>query len=411
MQEYGYIRGTLSGLNEEVMNIYSRIDSEISGIEQEITGLRRDFHKHPELGLQEVRTSGIIASYLDGLGLEVQRGVAETGVTGLLTGSAPGRTIMLRADMDGLPVMEKNDCPYRSINDGVMHACGHDGHMAILLGAAKVLSRLRDSFKGQVKFVFQPAEEKPGGARNMIEQGVLENPKVDAAFGLHLVTALPTGMTAVCKGIMMAAMDSFSLIIKGKGGHSAMPQGSIDAIQGACRVIDALHGLTTKDISSLDRTLVNIGTIRGGTAANVVADEVELTGTVRNLNPDKRKACPQVIKETAMQALLESGASGELIYEDGYPPVVNDPLMTDFLADVIRETAWGKHLIDMPPVMGSEDMSFYLERVPGCFFFLGAGNQERGLTNPLHSADFDFDEAALAIGASIFARLAVSFLR
>ena len=392
------------------MNGLSLIDAEAARMGDEMVRLRRDFHAHPELGLKEKRTSGIVADYLQGLGLEVETGIAGTGVVGLLAGGAPGRTLMLRSDMDALPVQEQGDAPYRSRTKNVMHACGHDGHMANLLGTAAVLSRFREQLKGQVKFVFQPAEEFPGGAKLMVEEGVLENPRVDAAFGLHLVTSLPLGCIGWSRGVMMAAMDSFTLRIRGKSGHSAMPEGSVDAILAGARVISALQGLIVRDVSSPGAALVNVGTITGGSASNVVAEEVVLTGTVRTIDRDVRAGFPAAMMRAIDGAAGGMKASFELDYEHGYPPVVNDPAMSDLFADVIRQTPWGQGLIELPPVMGSEDMSFYFERVPGCFIFLGAGNPERGITAPLHSSRFDFDESALVMGATLFSRLALTFL-
>jgi len=397
-------------LYNDPMENRQEIDLEVSRMGEEMIRLRRDFHAHPELGLKEKRTSGVVAEYLGKLGLEVRTGIGRTGVVGLLAGDTPGRTLMLRSDMDALPMQEKGDAPYRSTNRNVMHACGHDGHMAILLGTAAVLSRFRHRLKGQVKFVFQPAEERPGGARLMIEDGVLQNPKVDAAFGLHLVTALPVGFIGWCRGTMMAAMDSFSLRIRGKSGHSAMPDGSIDAILATARVITALQGLNVPDTTSPRAALINVGTVNGGSAANVVAEEVELTGTVRTIDREVRAGFPAAMMKVITEAAGDTKAAFELDYEHGYPPVVNDPAMADLLVDVIGQTLWGKGLIELPPVMGSEDMSFYFEQVPGSFFFLGAGNEDKGLNRPLHSSDFDFDESALTIGATIFCRLALTFL-
>ncbi len=392
------------------MNDLSLIDAEAARMGDEMVRLRRDFHAHPELGLKEKRTSGIVAGYLRGLGLEVETGIAGTGVVGLLAGGAPGMTLMLRSDMDALPVQEKGEAPYRSRTKNVMHACGHDGHMANLLGTAAVLFRFREWLKGQVKFVFQPAEEFPGGAKLMVEEGVLENPRVDAAFGLHLVTSLPLGCIGWSRGVMMAAMDSFTLRIRGKSGHSAMPEGSVDAILAGARVISALQGLIVRDVSSPGAALVNVGTITGGSASNVVAEEVVLTGTVRTIDRDVRAGFPAAMMRAIGEAAGGMKASFELDYEHGYPPLVNDPAMSDLFADVIRQTPWGQGLIELPPVMGSEDMSFYFERVPGSFIFLGAGNPERGLTAPLHSSRFDFDESALVMGATLFSRLALTFL-
>lgn len=392
------------------MNDMPLIDHMVSEISAEMIRLRRDFHAHPELGFQEKRTSGIIAAYLKSLGLEVQEGIGETGVVGLLEGNLRGRTVMLRADMDALPIQEKNESPYRSVNPGVMHACGHDGHMAILLGTAAVLSRLREHLKGQVKFVFQPAEERIGGARCMIEQGVLEDPKVDGAFGLHLMSILPAGTLCWAKGIMMAAMDSFTLRIKGKGGHSSMPEGGVDAIRTGARLILELQKLNTKKPSAFKSSLINIGTIRGGDAANVIAEEVELTGTVRTLDKSVRASFPAAMVNIIQEIATDMKASFVLDYEHGYPMLVNDPDMTDLLLHIAAGTPWKDNLLEIPPIMASEDMAFYLEQVPGCFFFLGAGNTEKGLMSPLHSSSFDFDESVMTIGASILTRLALTFL-
>jgi len=387
------------------------IDRSVSSLSAELIRLRRDFHSHPELGLQERRTAGIVSDYLERLGIEVRKGVGGTGVVGLLRGDAPGRTLMLRADMDALPIQEKNDVPYRSMNDGVMHACGHDGHTAILLGTASVLSAQRHRLAGRIKFVFQPAEESTGGARTMIDEGVLENPRVDAAFGLHLATFLPTGFIAWCRGPMMAAMDTFTLRIRGLSGHAAMPEGSIDAIRAGSQVVLDLRKLTVRDASPLFSSLVNVGTIKGGCAANVVAEEVELTGTVRTMDRNIRLSFPASMEKTVSESLAETKASYELDYRFGCPPVVNDPEMTDLLCSVVRESPWKEGLVEMPPVMASEDMACYLECVPGCFFFLSAGNPEKGLTNPMHSPRFDFDESALVIGTTVFSRLALTYLR
>jgi amidohydrolase len=386
------------------------IDRRVAGVQEEMIRLRRDFHRHPELGFQETRTAGVIAGYLQNLGMEVHEGIGKTGVVGILRGGAPGKTLMLRADMDALPIQEKGASPYRSANPGVMHACGHDGHMAILLGTASVMSGLRRQLRGQIKFVFQPAEEGSGGARRMIEDGVLDNPRVDAAFGLHLITALPCGTVGWGTGIIMAAMDSFTLRIKGRSGHSSMPEGGVDAIAVSARIIAALQESNAAGSGSPAATLVNIGTIRGGDASNVIAEKVELTGTVRNLDSALRAAMPASLGRIVGRITEEAGASFDLDYQEGYPPVVNDRGMTDLIRRVAGDTLGKDKLLELPPLMASEDMAFYLERVPGCFFFLGAGNPDKGITSPLHSSVFDFDESAMAAGAALFTRLAAAFL-
>lgn len=390
------------------MNVMAEIEQRVSRIRDEMVRLRRDFHRHPETGFCENRTSRIIAGYLRDLGMEVREGVGKTGVVGVLRGAAPGRTLMLRADMDALPIQEKSSSPYRSANPGVMHACGHDGHMAILLGAACVLAGMKGRLRGQVKFVFQPAEEGAGGARKMIEDGALEDPRVDAAFGLHLVTALPCGTLGWGKGTVMAAMDSFVLKVTGRSGHSSMPEDGVDAIRASARIVDDLHALNTVNNESDTQSLINIGAIRGGEAANVIAEEVELSGTVRTLNPKAKAFAKGAMHRIVGRVTGEFGAGFDLDYREGYPPVVNDGEMTDLLCRVAGDVPGVDGLLELPPLMASEDMAFYLREVPGCFFFLGAGNPEKGLTRPLHSSEFDFDESALPVGAALFAGLAAS---
>ncbi len=390
------------------MNIMVEIEQRVSGVRDEMIRLRRDFHRHPEPGFRESRTAGIIADYLRNLGMEVREGVGRTGVVGVLRGNAPGRTLMLRADMDALPIQEKSSSPYRSTNPGVMHACGHDGHMAILLGAASVLSGMRKRLRGQIKFVFQPAEEGAGGAKEMIKDSVLEDPGVDAAFGLHLITALPCGTLGWGKGTIMAAMDSFVLKVTGRSGHSSMPDAGVDAIRASARIVGDLHALNTVNSESGASSLINIGTIRGGQAANVIAEEVELTGTVRTLSPEERASMQDAMRRIVGRVTGDFGAGFDLDYREGYPPVVNDGEMTDLLCRVAGDVPGVGGLLELPPLMASEDMAFYLKEVPGCFFFLGAGNAEKGLTRPLHSSEFDFDESALAVGATLFAGLAAS---
>ncbi|HOO47161.1 MAG TPA: amidohydrolase [Deltaproteobacteria bacterium] len=386
------------------------IDKHIADLLDEMIDLRRDFHKHPELGYEEKRTGKIIAEYLRGLGMEVHEGIGVTGVVGLLRGESPGRTVMLRADMDALPIQEESDAEYRSIHDGVMHACGHDGHMAILMGTAGVLNRMKDSFSGCVKFVFQPAEESLGGAKKMIEDGVLENPHVDAAFGLHLISMLPTGYIGWKYGPIMAGMDSFTITIKGKGGHCAMPEGGVDAILISAQVISALQSLATREISPLSPAVIHVGTIHGGNAPNVIADRVVLEGTVRTLDKHVQELIGQRMERLLAGITQAMGGSFELEYTSGYPVTVNDADMTDMVKAAGQQVVGLDHLLEMPPAMASEDMSLYLQRVPGSYFYVGARNTEKGFVHPHHNSLFDFDEHALTTGAAMMCRLAISFL-
>ncbi|HOS98348.1 MAG TPA: M20 family metallopeptidase, partial [Deltaproteobacteria bacterium] len=335
---------------------YAVIEAESECLSEEAIRLRRDFHAHPELGFQEHRTAGIIARYCAGLGLEVKTGVARTGVTALLRGALPGRTVMLRADMDALPIQELTDADYRSTTPGVMHACGHDGHMAILLGTASLLAAHRHALRGNVLFVFQPAEENLGGARLMIEEGVLGNPAVDAAFGLHLISILPRGYIGTCRGPFMAAMDTFTIRVRGRSGHSAMPDGSVDAISLSARIIAGLGEGVRQGLPPGSRHLVNIGMVRGGSAPNIVADLVEMEGTVRCLDEQDHPKIPELMDGFLRKTAQACGGSCELIYEHGYPLTVNDPAMTEIVMAAGSLVVGADHVMDLPPSMASEDM-------------------------------------------------------
>ncbi len=388
----------------------NQLDDKVVGLKDKLIQFRRDFHQHPELGLEETRTAQVVADRLEQMGLKVTRGVGKTGVVGLLEGNQPGKTLMLRADMDALPIQEENDVPYRSQNPGVMHACGHDGHMAVLLGVAEVLSACRDQIPGRVKFVFQPGEEGFAGARLMIEDGVLDHPVVDAALGLHITTILPLGVMGACKGPMMASMDSFTIELKGKGAHAAQPDLGVDAILISNGVISVLQTLISREVSPTNPLVLHIGAIHGGTAFNVVADSVELQGTVRTFDEELRATMPD-----RMNRLIEGVASAmrgthKLDYQFGYPALINDEAMARLVKDAIIEIVGPEGYVNIQPRMTSEDMAFFHQKVPGCFFYLGAANVEKGLNMPNHNSRFDFDEAALVLGARAMTRAAWDFL-
>ena len=389
---------------------YDTIEKRASALQDEVVTLRRDFHAHPELGFEEKRTSGLITRYLADLGLDVRTGLAGTGVVGVLHGSRPGMTLMLRADMDALPVQELNEVDYHSVVPGVMHACGHDGHMAILLGAARLLSSLRDALPGSVMFVFQPAEENLGGAKLMIEEGLLENPKVDAALGLHLISILPYGYIGTCSGPFMAAMDTFKICIHGRGGHSAMPGGSVDAVALSADIVKGLNDHVRRGLPEGSRFLVNIGIIRGGTAPNIVADLVELEGTVRCLDEPAHPMIRNLMEGFLRETVTLEGSRFELDYQEGYPTVVNDPLMTDLVIRAAGRVVGREHVIDMPPAMASEDMAFYLQKVPGCYFFVGAGNEDASRNPPHHNPCFTIDERSLGTGLKAICTAALEYL-
>jgi amidohydrolase len=386
------------------------ISKEVINLEDEIIRLRREFHRHPELGLEERWTVHAIAEYLGQLGLDVRTGVGRTGVLGSLSGKGPGKTLLLRADMDALPIQEENEIPYKSQNDGVMHACAHDGHMAILLAVARILSHRRETFSGQIKFVFQPGEEGFAGARLMIEDGVLTDPRVDAAFALHLMNQMPSGVIGMRSGAFMASMDAFEIKIMGKGGHAAMPEGGVDAILMSAQVVSTLQTLISKEVSPLTPLVVHVGTIHGGSAFNIVADQVELKGTVRTLDETLQKSVPE-----RMDRIIE-GVTGalrgthNLDYRFGYPQLANDEDMVRLVQGVAAHVVGEEQTIEIPPSMVTDDFAFFLKEVPGCYFFVGAGNPERGLDHPHHNARFDFDENAMLVGAEMMVRVALKYL-
>ncbi|MFH1090460.1 MAG: amidohydrolase [Pseudomonadota bacterium] len=386
--------------------MWNNIKEEIRALNDQIITWRRDFHQHPELGMEERRTAETIAGILRGFGLEVSTGVGQTGVVGLLEGGAPGKTILLRADMDALPIEEANDLPFRSQNPGVMHACAHDAHMAVLLGVARLFSAHRYDFAGRIKFMFQPGEEGFGGARLMIEDGVLENPAVDAALALHLISHIPTGVIGLKSGPMMASMDSFRIKIKGKGGHAAMPEQGVDAILISAHAITALQSLISKEVSPLAPLVVHVGMIKGGQAFNIMAEEVELKGTVRTLDENLQKSIPERMDRILAGVTGSLRGSHELDYQFGYPILVNHEAMTALVKSVAGQVVGSQKVIEVPAVMGSEDMSFVLQQVPGCFFYVGTHNPDKGADQPHHNSRFKIDEDSLAIGAEVLAAAA-----
>jgi len=386
------------------------IRNEIQAIAPELVRLRRDFHQHPEMGLQEARSAGIVAARLKELGLKVTTGVGRTGVVGLLEGREPGRTVLLRADMDALPIQEENETSYRSTVDGVMHACGHDGHMAILLGVAQVLSGLRDRFPGQVKFVFQPGEEGYDGARLMIEDGALENPRPDAALGLHLGSHLPVGQVGVRSGPVMASSDAFSIHVLGEAGHGAHPEGGVDAILIAGHVITSLQSLVSREVPAQQPVVVHIGLIRGGTAGNIIADRVTLRASVRTLDTDMRNSIFERLDRIVGGIAAAFRGRHEINYLGGVGPVVNDTAMTALVESCAAEIVGADKVLANEPTMGSDDVARFLEQVPGCFFFVGSGNEEKGYSRPHHHPRYDIDERCLAIGAEILASSALTYL-
>ena len=378
------------------------IKKEIQKISEHIYSYRRDFHQYPELSFQEYRTAETISKHLESFGIEHRTGVGKTGVVGEIA-FGDGPTIALRADMDALPIQEVGDLKYKSKNEGVMHACGHDGHMAILLGAANVLSKNQKLKKGKVRFIFQPAEEGAGGARYMIKDGCLD--QVDEIYGLHLWNYQPVGEIGVKNGPIMAAADMFDIIIKGKGGHGATPQGTVDAIVVASNLITMLQTIVSRNTNPLDNTVVTIGEINGGQNFNVIADEVRLTGTTRAYTENNRNMIKKRMQDIIDGVSKSFGAEIVLKYKEGYPPTVNheDPtkLVLEASSMVVGKGAGYPYLS-----MGGEDFSYYLQKVPGCFFFVGSAPDKNNiLSTPHHCSHFDIDERSLLIGASVYVNL------
>lgn len=386
------------------------IKNKILNLKNEMIEIRRDFHQYPELGFKEERTAKLVANYLRNLGLEVKTDIAKTGVVGLLRGQREGKTLLLRSDMDALPIQEKNEVEYKSKNEGVMHACGHDGHMAILLTTAKILSDFQKEMKGNIKFIFQPAEEGPGGARLMIEQGVMSAPQVDAAIGLHLWNYLPIGKVGIRSGPLMASMDSFTIKIKGKSGHGAIPHDAIDAIVMSSHVISALQTIVSREVSPLKSAVVSVGTIKGGYGFNIIADEVDMEGTVRALDIELQKTLPERMERILKGVTSSMRGEYELNYQFLYPITVNDEGMAQLVRKACTSIVGAEKVIIAEQTMGGEDMAFFLQKVPGCFFFLGSANREKGFDSPHHHPRFDFDEDAMPLGVEILSTIALEFL-
>ena len=386
------------------------LKKEIKELTPELIELRRYLHRHPEPGFHEVWTGQMVAEELRGLGYEVKSGIAKTGVMGLLRGGKPGKTLLLRADIDALTIGEKNEIDYCSEQPGVMHACGHDGHMAIALTVARILSQHQSEWVGNVKFVFQPAEEGPGGAKPMIEEGVLKDPKPDRALGLHLWNVLPVGTVGIRPGPTFACLDAIDITIRGKGGHGAAPHQTVDSIVAAAQVINALQTVVSREVDPIKPVVVSIGTIEGGHAYNIIANEVKMKGTVRAFDLDLRKTLPERIERIIKGTTASLRAEYDFEYRFGYPPLVNDEGVCNWMKEIAAEVV-GEENIKIPdPTMGGEDMAYFLQEIPGCYLLLGSANEKKGLNKPHHNPEFNFDEAALPIGVEILARAALRFL-
>ncbi|MGH2515587.1 MAG: M20 metallopeptidase family protein [Ktedonobacterales bacterium] len=376
----------------------------------QLVAYRRHFHRNPELGFREHDTAAYVAERLRALGIETRTGVAGTGVVGLIAGEKEGRCVLLRADMDALPILEETGAEYASERSGAMHACGHDGHTAILLGVAEVLMRRRDALRGTVKLVFQPAEEGPGGAKPMIEAGVMENPHVDACFGLHLWNNYGVGTLVVQGGPIQASADEFDIVVEGIGGHGASPHQTVDPIAVGAAIVGELQRIVSREVNPLDAAVVTVGSFHGGTKHNIISHRAEIQGTIRALTPETREFLQRRIREVATHVAAAARATAEVRITTLYPVTANDHEMAAFARTVAETIVPPGSVITAQPTMGAEDMSFFLNAAPGCYVFLGSANSDRKLDAPHHSALFDFDEACLPIGVELLAGLALAYL-
>lgn len=395
-----------------------QVDRIAGAINDQVVAWRRDIHANPELGMQEFRTAALVAEHLESLGIEVETGVGGTGVVGVLRGGSDGPVVALRADMDGLPVTEQVDLPFASKATamwqgrevGVMHACGHDNHVAILMGVASVLAEMRDELPGTVKFLFQPAEEGPGGAEPMLADGAFEDPRPDAVFGLHVFPA-PVGTIMYRQGGMLASSDGLRIVVRGTQTHGAMPWGGVDPIVTASQIVVGLQTVVSRQVDLTDSpAIVTIGQIEGGNRGNIIPDSVVMVGTMRTLNPDTRTLVHERVTRLAENIALSQGAVAAVSINLGYPVTVNDPALTQRMLPSLQRVA-GAGVVNMPPTTGAEDFSYFAEEAPGLFIGLGVTPPEDpSMGRPNHSPLFYADERALVIGVRALASLAVDYL-
>ncbi|MFJ7933980.1 M20 family metallopeptidase [Sporosarcina sp. NPDC096371] len=385
--------------------IFTELDSNFDNI----VAWRRHMHQHPELSFQEVKTAKFIEEKLISFGLDVKTNIGGNGLVAVLSGEQPGKTIALRADFDALPINDEKDAPYKSLNPGVMHACGHDGHTAALLGTAQTLSKFRGAIKGKIVFIFQPAEElPPGGAKFMVEENVLED--VDYVFGAHLASSIPLGEIAVGEGYKQAAVDKFDILIEGKGGHGARPHDTVDSIVVGSEVVNSLQKIVSRRVNPLQSAVVTIGVFQAGNAFNVIADTARLEGTVRTFDKNVREQVKEEIY-SIVKGITEGFHAGyQIDYLHGYPALYNHPKETDLVKGLFSEVLTESAVIELEPSMGAEDFAYYLQERPGTFFSVGARNENDNTNYPHHHPKFDFDERALLTIEKAFVKIVSHFL-
>ena len=422
------LAGALPSITAAQSSLTSHALERAAAVEPKVVAWRRDIHQHPELGNRETRTAALVADHLRALGLEVRTGVAHTGVVALLRGGRPGPVVLLRADMDALPVTERADVPFASTvkteyageQVGVMHACGHDTHVAILMGVAEVLAGIRERIPGAVKFVFQPAEEGPppgeqGGAKLMVEQGILTNPDVDAAFALHIDSRKPIGNLYYTSGPRYASSDDFRIVVQGRPTHGARPWTGVDPIVAAAHVVTALQTLVSRQMNLAEHpSVVTVGRIRGGVRNNIIAEQVEMLGTVRALHPDDRARLHEGIRRTAVKVAESMGASADVQvpWTRGYPVTVNDEALAAAMTPVLEAVAGADRVHRVRPTTTAEDFSFIAERVPG--FYIGLGGRPADVKEEdapdHHTPDFFIDDSGLGLGVRAMAAMALEYL-
>lgn len=382
--------------------MYQRVKEMVDALYPKLVEIRRDFHRHPELGLEEYRTSQCVKKYLGQAAVKIDQLIEKTAIVGIIEGQPGGKVIGLRADMDALPIQEATNAPYASINPGKMHACGHDVHTTILLGAAVILSELRSEYKGTVKLFFQPAEETVGGAKTMIEAGCMENPHVDHTLGLHVRPTLNVGEVGFHYGKCHAASDTLKIKVHGKQAHGAYPQDGIDAIVIASHIVVALQTLISRNLSPFESAVLSLGIIEGGTAGNIICNEVTIRGTLRTLDNKIREFMKKRIIEVVENTAKAYGGSATVEIEEGYAPLINDHQVVEEVKEV-AETLLGedKTIIFDHPSLGVEDFAYFAEAVPSCFYSLGTNNPDKGFIATLHENTFDVDEECIKVGVAL----------
>jgi amidohydrolase len=387
------------------------IFEEALNLREETIATRRDLHRHPELGLEEIRTSSIVADTLRSLGMDVQTGVAETGVVGLLRRKKESPVLLMRFDMDALPIQEDTGVDYASENPGKMHACGHDGHVAVGLSVAKLLAAHKDVLEGTIKFVFQPGEEGAGGGQKMVAEGVMENPKPDFSLAMHVWNQNPLGWYGLNPGPTMAGAEIFFVKIKGVGGHGAAPHNTVDPLVAAAHIITALQTITSRNVNPLDSAVVTVGKLTAGSAFNIIPQEAYLEGTVRTFKPEVTEMVNQRLTEIIEHTARAMGCEAEIELIKVTYPVINHPQLTALISDVVRDVDPGAQVDPSFQTMGSEDFSFMMQELPACFMMVGSANVKKGLKYDHHHPKFNFDEECLPKAVGILAESAIRILK